>query len=282
MKARLAYPPGVPCWVDTLQADPHAACDFYAGLFGWEIAGPGPMPGGGEYFVARVGGQDVAGIATRPAGSDTAPAWTTYVRVADAADAATRARRAGGTIVAEPFDALPAGRAAILACPGGAVFGVWEAHDREGAQLVNAPSAWAMSALMTDDAERALAFYGTLFGWQPQTFAAGPVAVTLCRLPGYVGGKEEQPVPRDVVACIMPAGTSSPPAWHVDFWVDDADAAAVRVERLGGTVVVPPYEAANFRQAVLADREGAAFSVSQLLRNRREATLPEPPGTAPS
>ncbi|MGH7707578.1 MAG: hypothetical protein ACREM6_06580 [Vulcanimicrobiaceae bacterium] len=72
---RIVYPPGVPCWVETLQADPRAAIAFYAGLFGWEAAGPGPMPdAGGAYYVARVAGQDVAGIATLPNGSNASPA----------------------------------------------------------------------------------------------------------------------------------------------------------------------------------------------------------------
>ncbi len=265
MSTSISYLPGVPCWIDTLQADPQAAIDFYAELFGWDFAGPGPMPDGGSYFVARVDGHDVAGIATRPRNSDAPPAWTTYVRVDDADAAAERARRAGGTIVAAPFDALPAGRAAVLACPGGAVFGVWEPRAREGAQLVNASSAWAMSALRTNDLDAATAFYGTLFGWQPQTFDAGGAQVTVCRLPGWVGGTEQQPVPRDVVACMIPSGDASPASWGVDFWVDDADAAAARAGRLGGRVVVPAYDTPLFRQAVLADREGATFSISQLI-----------------
>jgi predicted enzyme related to lactoylglutathione lyase len=33
----------------------------------------------------------------------------------------------------------------------------------------------------------------------------------------------------------------------------------------GGTVVAPPYPLPPFRQAVLADPNGAAFSVSQLV-----------------
>jgi hypothetical protein len=46
--------------VEALQPDAWAALDFYGPLFGWEFAGPGPMPGdvSGEYFVARVKGRD--------------------------------------------------------------------------------------------------------------------------------------------------------------------------------------------------------------------------------
>jgi predicted enzyme related to lactoylglutathione lyase len=267
-KTQVSYPPGVPCWVETLQADPHAAIGFYSGLFGWEAVGPGPMPDvNGEYHVARVDGRDVAGIATLPNDAG-APAWTTYIRVDDVAACAARARRAGAAVLVAPFDALPAGRAAILACPGGAVFGVWEPRTREGAQLVNAPNAWAMSMLQTSDLERATSFYGTLFGWQPQTFDTGSGQVTLCRLPGYVGGTEKQPVPRDVVACMIASNDGDPDAWSVDFWVDDTDAAVARAAQLGGSIVVPPYDTPIFRQAVLADREGASFSISQLRMNR--------------
>jgi predicted enzyme related to lactoylglutathione lyase len=264
MKTQVSYPPGVPCWVETLQADPRAAIGFYSGLFGWEFAGPGPMPDAdGEYYVARSGGNDVAGVATLPKGAG-APAWTTYVRVDDAAAAAERAKRAGGAVVVAPFDADPAGRAVVLASPGGAIFGVWQARARQGAQLVNAPNAWAMSTLRTNDLARATSFYGALFGWQPQTFGTGASAVTLSRLPGYVGGTETQPVPRDVVACMIDSGDHSPDSWNVDFWVDDADAATKRAAELGGAVIVPPYDTPIFRQAVIADREGALFTISQL------------------
>jgi len=268
MTTHATYPPGVPCWVETLQAEPQAAIAFYSGLFGWEIVGPGPMPDAdGEYYVARVGGHDVAGIATRPKGV-AAPAWTTYVRVDDADAAAARARSAGGAVVVAPFDADPAGRAAVLACPGGAVFGVWQAHAREGAQLVNAPNAWAMSTLRTSDLSGAKSFYGALFGWHPQTFGAGARTVTLSRLPGYVGGTEAQPVPRDVVACMIDSGDVASASWNVDFWVDDTDAATLRAAQLGGAVVVPPFDTPMFRQAVLADREGATFSISELKMGR--------------
>ncbi len=54
------------------------------------------------------------------------------------------------------------------------------------------------------------------------------------------------------------------PQWSVDFWVDDTDAIVEGAAELGGNVIVSPYDRPGFRQAVLADRQGAAFSVSQL------------------
>jgi predicted enzyme related to lactoylglutathione lyase len=57
----------------------------------------------------------------------------------------------------------------------------------------------------------------------------------------------------------------APPHWSVDFWVHDVDATAQRATELGGRVVVAPYEPLpDFKQAVLADPAGAAFSVTKV------------------
>lgn len=265
MSRRDDYPAGVPCFVDTLTTDVDAALGFYEGIFGWKFAGPGPMPGDppGAYYVARVEGDDVAGIGSAPAAGApgaTAPAWNTYVAVDSADAAADRARAAGGTVLLAPFAVPPAGRMAVIADPSGAPFVVWEAGDRPGAARVNEPSAWAMSLLSTPDPDGALRFYGELFGWEAQEF--GP-SIWLFRRPGYVGGEAEQPVPRDVVAA-MTTSQQGPAAWSVDFWIADADAAAVTAAELGGTVVAEPFEDAMFRRAVLAAPDGATFTVSQL------------------
>jgi predicted enzyme related to lactoylglutathione lyase len=269
MSERGRYPAGVPCWVDTLQPDPHAALGFYGALFGWDFAGPGPMPRNpsGQYFVAQVRGRDVAGIGSSPeAGRPPMAWWNTYVRVDSADEAATRASAAGGTLLIGPVDALPAGRLAVFADPAGVPVCVWETRAREGAQLVNEPGAWAMSSLHTPDPEGAIAFYAQMFGWQPEP--SGPVGaqITLWRLPGYAG-EAGQPIPSDVVAVMAPIAdgpTAPPPHWNVNLRVEDIDATAQRAAELGGKVIVLPQEASGFRSAVLADPQGAVFSASQL------------------
>ena len=112
-----------------------------------------------------------------------------------------------------------------------------------------------MSALSTPDLDGAKAFYGAVFGWETDTFAAGDLEVTLWRLPGFVGGEPEQPVPADVIATSL--RTDGPPQWDVDFWVDDVDATAARAAELGGTVVAGPFDLPIGRRAVLADPQGA-------------------------
>jgi predicted enzyme related to lactoylglutathione lyase len=258
MSERDGYQPGVPCWVDTFQADPDRAVGFYTQLFGWEAEETTAPDSPRRHFMLRLRGRDVAAIGSPPA-SGAPPAWVKHVWVESADDTAAQAVDAGGSVVVEPFDSLDGGRMAVLADPAGAVFGVWQPGEHGGAQLVNEPGAWAMSLLSTGDPDGAKAFYGTLFGWEAESLGD----MTLWRLPGYVGGEPQQPVPRDVVA-VMAVGDDQPAGWSIDFWVGDADAAAEHAAELGGTVVVPPFDTPFSRNAVLADPGGAVFSVSKV------------------
>ena len=245
MSERDGFQHGVPCWVDTWQAEIPAA--FYSGLFGWEAQV------GDEYTLFTHRGLDVAGAGARAGAT---PAWTTYVWVDDADALAERAVDAGGSLAAEPFDSLDGGRIAIVADPAGAVFGVWQLGEHRGARVVNEPGAWAMSALSTPDPEGAKRFYGDVLGWTTSDF--GPA--TMFHVPGFVGGEPQQPVPRDVVAVMVPGEQA---AWNVDFWVDDVDAAAARAAELGGTVLSPPADGMVGRETVIADPAGAVLGLSR-------------------
>ena len=247
MSQRDGFEHGVPSWIAGAHPDPEQAARFYGELLGWA------SDSRGEHLVCTLGGRDVAGFLP---GDE--PAWRTHVWV-DSADAvAARAREAGGSVLSEPADVPGVGRIATLADPVGAVFTVAEPDPHRGAQVVNEPGAWAMSELSTPDADAANAFYHRVFGWETDSF--GPM--TLFRLPGFVGGEPQQPVPRDLVAVGLPGDT---PKWDVGFWVDDVDAAAERAAELGGAVIAPPTDHAVGRTAVLADPQGAVFSVSRVV-----------------
>jgi predicted enzyme related to lactoylglutathione lyase len=268
MSERDGFQPGVPSWVDVMGPDADRLTDFYGAVFGWDFTGPGEMPGDppGKYFVAQIRGRDVAGVASLPPDSG-GPGWNTYIEVESVDRTAGEIEQAGGRILAQPFDAPPAGRIAVAADATGAAFAVWEPNERRGAQLVNEPGAWSMSFLTTPDREAAASFYNAVFGWTLDTFQMGDMEVGLFRLPGFVGGEPQQPVPRDLVATVDPhQGDDS--RWAVNFWIDDVDRAVAAAEQHGGTVVSPVSEdIPGFREAVLADPNGVQFTVSQLMLN---------------
>jgi uncharacterized protein len=271
------YPVGVPCWIDATQPDADAAAAFYGGLFGWEFENRSAADATGRYLVGRLRGLDVAAVAGDTDGGESAAAWNTYVAVESADAAVAAARRAGGSVVTDPVDVGDAGRMAVLTDPAGAGFRVWQAGRRPGARLVNAPGTWNWSDLSTADPAGAKAFYGALFGWQAQTVQFGEgVEGTMWRLPGYADflatmdpglrvRHAEQGVPEgfsDAVAWLLPIADDGPARWGVTFAVDGTDAVADRAAALGGAVVTTPFDAGPTRVAVLADPQGAVFTVS--------------------
>ena len=281
MIEREGYPHGVPCWVDTAQPDPQVAVDFYGKLFGWEfVRMPADEPG--SYFVAQLRGRDVAAVGSQQ-GEPWPPVWTTYIWVDSADDAAAKVKEAGGSTLMEPFDVPERGRMGVFSDPSGAVFCVWEAGKRKGAELVNEPGTWNWSDLSTRDPEGAKAFYGAVFGWEADTGVIEGVGdYTMWRLPEYGEFLEasdpelrsrqaEAGAPTgfaDAIGWMMPMTSDQfpdevPSHWSVTFAVADADAIAAKAAELGGKVVVPPFDAGDARVAVLNDPQGAAFTVSK-------------------
>jgi predicted enzyme related to lactoylglutathione lyase len=264
------YPQGVTSWIDTEQPDLEAARVFYAGLFGWTLTDAIPANAPESYLIATLDGDDVAALASAPAGA--AATWNTYVAV-DNADATVAAVLAGGgSVIAPPEDAGQAGRAATCADPFGAVFRLWQAGNRLGAQRANAPGSWNFSDLYTPDREAAMAFYTPVFGWRAADLEG---AGTMLQVPGYgdhlaatvdPGIHERQGSAPEGFAdaigglLVIPAGQI--PRWHVTFTVADRDESAATAQRLGATIVTSSDNLWT-KDALVRDPQGAEFTVSQ-------------------
>jgi predicted enzyme related to lactoylglutathione lyase len=283
MPERDGYIPGVPCWVDTGHPDPDAAVAFYGGLFGWEFEDVMPPGAGVKYFMARIRGLDAAAVGSAPEAGPPGARWSMYVWVDSADETAAKVREAGGSVVVEPMDVMDSGRMAVFTDPEGAAFGVWQAQEMKGAQIVNEHGSVNFNDLNTRDPEAAKAFYGKVFGWQTIGLPGG---FQMWTMPGYGDHLEESnpdlrkqmaeyDAPKgfeDVVASIVPLGDDrpdTPPQWGVTFAVDDADAIAQKATELGGTVIVPPFDAPWVRATVVADPQGATFTASKFAPENR-------------
>jgi len=270
---RDGFPPGVPCWIDIAQPDPMVAAAFYGALFGWEYEERMPAEAPGHYLVARLRGRDVAAVGSQLDGASPVPAWSTYIWVDSADEAAARVAGAGGAVLGEPFDVLDAGRMAVCADPAGAMFHLWQPGTHRGAQAVNEPGTWNWSTLSTSDVDASKSFYGAVFGWEADDTDFGGV---MWRLPGYADFLEQfDPGLRqrhadfgspagfsDAIGWMMPVDPGQPPHWSVTFSVDDADAVVAEAVELGGAIVGTPVDNGVVRTAVLTDPQGAAFTVS--------------------
>jgi uncharacterized protein len=250
------YAPGTPCWVDLTVPDQQAALDFYRDVFGWQGEIGSPETGG--YSVCTLNGKPVAGImaAMNPDGSVPDPmppaAWTTYLATADVDATATAITDHGGQ-VAMPGTDVQGGRMALVSDPAGAVFGLWQAHDFPGAEIVNEAGALIWNELNTTDTSDASSFYSQALGIVAERMEGAGGYFTLNVGDRMVGGMQ------DVASEGVEPGT--PPNWLTYFAVDDADSTVDALVRAGGDVLTPPYDMTAGRMALVRDPQGAVFAV---------------------
>ena len=273
------YETGTPSWLDLVTSDPEGARAFYGGLFGWEFEVRTPAGAPTAYAYARKDGLLVAGVGGPPEAGAEPSGWTTYVWVDSADDTAATVLAAGGQVVVPPMDIAHAGRMAVCTDPSGAVFGLWQAAENRGAELVNAPGTWNFSDLTPGNAGEAEKFYATVFGWEcdPFELSAGDRA-SIWRVPGYGDFlAERDPALRerqaaaqapdgfaDAVAILNPEADEERAAgWNVIFAVADADAAFARALSLGATIVTPLFDTMYTRMGTVADPQGARLTLSE-------------------
>jgi predicted enzyme related to lactoylglutathione lyase len=110
--------------------------------------------------------------------------------------------------------------------------------------------------LSTTDEDGALAFYGSLFGWQDEAVPMGnDMFYHMPKLNGLtVAGLAEQMEDE--------RSQGIPPHWRVYFTVSNADQAAERVKQAGGNVIFGPMDVFEAgRMAMAFDPQGAMFAI---------------------
>jgi predicted enzyme related to lactoylglutathione lyase len=252
----MRYPNGFFGWVDLVSTDVPAAKAFYSGLFGWETEDI-PTPMGPAYTMCRLGGQLVAGIGPQPPGMAEAGVpsmWNSYLMVEDVDATCAAVAAAGGAVVMPAMDVMTEGRMAMVADPSGAVVGLWQPRDHQGADLFNAPGALTWNELQSRDLDAATGFYTQVFGWRWEEApdSGGYLMAMLDTKEGEDksnGGAMTMP---DMVPAEVPS------YWAVYFAVEDCDATFARATGLGADGFLPPMEMGPGRFAGVTDPTGAS------------------------
>jgi uncharacterized protein len=245
---------GQPGWADLGSSDPAAARAFYAGVFGWK-AEVSDDPQAGGYGMFMLDGKEVAG--TGPLMNEQQPvAWTVYVLVDDADATAAKVKAAGGTVFAEPFDVMDAGRMAIVADPSGGVLGIWQPGTHRGFEVKGTGGSFCWAELNSKDIAKDSAFYASVFGWDPKVMPTPGMEYTQFEHNGEaIAGGMAMPIE-------MPSGT--PSHWLVYFATADVDATVAKLTSLGGGVHHPPEDIPEVgRFAVVHDPQGGVFGLLQ-------------------
>lgn len=245
------WPEGTPCWVDLGVSDIPGAIGFYSGVFGWQVEQGPPETGG--YAIAHLDGRTVAGIGPKMGPAEAPVFWTVYLATDDADATAAKIKGAGGQLLMDPMDVMDAGRMAVATDITGAVFGLWQGGAHTGVGLANAPGALTWNEHFSRDFEGAKAFYAAVFGYEYGDMSSDGFTYATLLLNGHeVGGVGAYPAD-------TPA--SQPATWGTYFGTADTDSQVAAVTNNGGTVIRPPQDSPYGRIAVVADSQGAAFSL---------------------
>jgi hypothetical protein len=247
--------PNTPGWVDLGTPDVTKAVEFYTAVFGWTAEDSGPDAG--HYTMFKKG--DKYACAAGPLMDPTAaPAWSLYVRVADADATSKAVEQAGGKVRVPPMDVMEAGRMSCLTDPTGAEFNLWQPNDMVGFDVADEAGAVNWFELTTADPATAKTFYGSVFGWNTVPWEIPESEGSVYDMFSYGPNREDM---FGGIAPLEPPNPVTAPSWVPYFAVDDTDATVARATAAGGTIIVPPMDITPGRFAFIADPAGAKFYV---------------------
>jgi predicted enzyme related to lactoylglutathione lyase len=247
-------------WYELMTPDRDAAIDFYSKVLGWTAAPhPSSTTSSGPYTVLSRDGREFGGLFAFTDDMRTnnmPPMWNGYVAVPDADATIAAIKAAGGSVHMGPDDVPGAGRIAMVADPGGALFYVMTPRPETippPRPEPDSPACGWHELYSSQGQQDAFAFYSGLFGWESLSeMDMGPMGIY--RVFGVggerIGGMMDKPAP-------LPKST-----WSYYFTVDGTGAAAERVTANGGTVRMGPMEVPDGSWVVqCADPQGAVFSI---------------------
>ncbi len=248
--------PGTPNWTDLGTPDVEAASAFYGALFGWSFQSAGPDAGG--YGMFTLEGNTVGAVG--PLGEDGAEAaWTLYFHTTDADATAKAVEQAGGTVRLAPLDVFSAGRMAAFTDPTGGKFAVWQPGETIGLQAVTDVNTLCWTELLTDEPDKAKAFYTSVFDWQIQDMPMEGMTYSIIS-PSGGGESSGQGGIMGIGDEMRAAGFTT--QWGPYFEVADCDGVVALAAAKGGTVIVAPMTMEGVgRMALVTDPFGARFSV---------------------
>jgi predicted enzyme related to lactoylglutathione lyase len=239
-------------WHELQTTNAKASLAFHTELFGWTTSEMDMGPAG-KYTVLKAGDRDVGGVVAHTADKGIAPHWLPYCSVQDVDAAAKKALALDGRVMQPPTDIPNVGRFAVIVDPQGAALAPFYSADERPETAGYPPiGSFCWTELLTSDPAAAASFYQAIFGWSIDKRDMGTMGTYygLLRADAQAGGIVKAPM------------AESPPAWLSYVAVNDVDAAAKRVERLKGKIIVAPKDIPGIgRFAVHADPVGAVSAV---------------------
>ena len=243
-------------WYDLMAHDLAAAQDFYGKVVGWTFTDSGNPDE--PYVIINAGKTGVGGMmAFREGDSKSVPPfWSGYVHVKDVDVAIKAIETRGGKLYRGPVDVPGMVRFAIMLDPHGAIFNVLTPLSDEQRPEIPAGTAGHIGwrELQAGNLDEAWDFYSSLFGWtkgRTHQMGGDDGVYQLFQISGQDAGGMMKKMSR------LPQ-----PCWNFYINVDGIDAAATRVSKGGGTIVMGPHQVPGGQWTLNArDPQGGNFAL---------------------
>jgi predicted enzyme related to lactoylglutathione lyase len=239
---------GTPCWFCLSSPDPARAGSFYEAVLGWGVDVGSAATAG--IVLCTLAAAPVAGIAAT-ACEAAAAGWTISLRTSDLTASLATVQAAGGEVVDGPTDLVGFGRAARVADSAGAVLGLFEPGDFQGARRVGEPGAALWSELATSDIEQATRFLAEVAGLAPTPESSGSSEARQLAKGGH---------PIVGIRAVTPDDADAD-EWTLTFMVIDIEDTLVRAVTEGATLDGPLVDVGVGRHAVVIDPTGGRFGL---------------------
>jgi predicted enzyme related to lactoylglutathione lyase len=248
-----------------MTTDIESAKAFYANVLGW--ASRDAPAAGFAYDLFTIGDTPFAGLLSLPEHArrmGVTPHWIGYVGVDDVDAAVNRIKQLGGAVRVLPTDVPNISRFAVIADPQMATLALvgGQKPDHARSAKLGAPGRVGWHELLAADWEKALPFYGELFGWKKGSAHVGAMGTYQQFSAGgeTIGGMFTKPP------------TLPLPFWLYYFNVVNIEAAVNLVEANGGQILYGPIAVPGGAWiAHCTDPRGAIFAL--LDRRIRKATV---------
>jgi uncharacterized protein len=129
----------------------------------------------------------------------------------------------------------------------------WFATGDHNMNPFTQPGAFSWCELLTSEPEAACDFYRQLFGWSLKKGQIGSTPYTVIEIGGHEIG---------AIAPLPPNAPNMQPTWGTYVTVEDVDQAIVKVDQLGGKVLIKPIDIPPAGRFVLIqDPQGAMIAL---------------------
>ena len=232
-------------WIDLVTEDVVAASSFYSRLFGW---GAAKSDVNEEYYLFYLDGKPVAGMAAIDNKDAAAPEslWLATMSVSDVDKSLASVKTHGGKVLEGPLDAVSRGRMALVSDAADAPFILLGAAGEKPMGSKAKAGQWFWTDLITQDGNRARAFYTSMAGYQVKHVEDGEDH-------RYDIFKRDG---RPVAGIVELQWEGLEDNWLPYFKVADVDRSIENTRNLGGKLILK-----SGKVAVLADPTGAAFGI---------------------